>query len=162
MMPEAMQMQTRAMMIRPRFDRFPSHPPSPADEEALLARLDAAPSILRGALGDADAPSALPVVRTMAMWEAWLGHAFDSRAAGGPLAAAGQLAIPLDREPSTVSLADFFAERRAANVAAARALGGELWDEAAIVGDERVSAYQLLAAFADAGDAWLALLRPAA
>ena len=162
MMPGAMSAEMRAMMVRPRFDRFPSHPPSPADEEALLARLEAAPSLLRGSLGEADPSSALPVVRTMAMWEAWLGHAFDSRAAGGPLATASQLAIPLDREPSTASLADFFAERRAASLATARALGGELWDEAAIVGDERVSAYQLLAAFADAGDAWLALLRPAA
>jgi hypothetical protein len=162
MMGGAMPLEMRAMMVRPRFDRFPSHPPSPADEEALLARLDAAPTILCGALGDADASSALPVVRTVAMWEAWLGDAFDSRAAGGPLAAASPPAIPLDREPSTASLADFFAERRAASLAAPRALGGELWDEAAIVGDERVSAYQFLAAFADAGDAWLALLRPAA
>jgi len=157
-----MPLEMRAMMVRPRFDRFPSHPPSPADEEALLARLEAAPSLLRDALAGVDGSAALPVVRTVAMWEAWLGHAFDSRAAGGPLAAASQLAVPPHREPSTASLAEFFAERRAANVAAARALGGELWDEAAIVGDERVSAYQLLAAFADAGDAWLALLRPAA
>jgi hypothetical protein len=162
MMADAMPMQVRAMMIRPRFGRFPSHPPSPADEEALLARMDAAPSMVRDALAGVDDASAIHILRTMAMWEAWLAHAFDSRTAGGPLAVASQLAVPLGREPSTASLADFFAERRAANVAAARALGGELWDEAALVGGERVSACQLLAALADAGEGWLALLRPAA
>lgn len=128
---------------------IPLRPPSVAEWEDLLVKLEIGPRALRAALDDA--PAADPEIRERvtraAAWESVFQKTMEALRGGTPLEAAYPLAPPVrpDGRTDTGAMAEVFTSLRMRTFAMAQRRGVDVWEwESERPDGTRVSAYQLL------------------
>lgn len=142
----------------------PRHPPSVAEWEDLLVRLEIAPRALRVTLEDApaDDPGLGALVAEAAGREAAWQRAMEALQAGGPLPAAGPAAAPAHPEGRTDAraMAELFGSLRMRTFAMAQRRGVDVWAwESADASGRTLTVYQLFTRMVRADAVLLAALR---
>lgn len=150
--------------------RVPAQPPSIAEWEDLLVRLDIAPRAVRVAVDDIAHPGeeVLRVLQLAAAREVWysavienlrLGQSFSLNVGFGPITFGEE---GKEREGSALDLCRAFEATRTRNFAQVQRRGVEVWKwEAPVTGGRTMTVYQMLTMVAQADAETLAMIRAA-
>ena len=138
---------------------LPARPPSIAEWEDLLVRLEIMPRALAGTLEGVDPePGVREIVRGLVERERWAGRWLEAVAVGVREDAVGSPAA--SRADDLRWLADRFASLRARSFAMVQRRGVEVWAwEGELADGARASVYQVLTALLRSDGAGLAALR---
>lgn len=142
----------------------PRHPPSVAEWEDLLVRLEIAPRALRVTLEDApgDDPELRALLAGAVGWEAAWQRTMEALQAGGPLPDDRPAAPPAHPEgrADARALAELFGSLRLRTFAMAQRRGVEVWAwEGADASGRTLTVYQLFTRMVRSDAALLAALR---